>query len=211
MTELQGGVTGLLATDGSFGFSDSDVADTHTIAVTALTPGSVGTFSAAVHTDTTGDGTGGSVDWLFTVDNADVAFLSPGAPRVEHFLVTISDANGGSAQRDVAVTLNGTYNDAPGASMTTDPYTATEQTTLNLKSTGMSVSDVDSGGASETVTLSVGEGTLHVDAGTSGAGVSGDNTSSVTITGYAGADQRAAQHRRHVGGQLHRQHRHSVR
>ncbi|MDT5408660.1 MAG: trimeric autotransporter adhesin, partial [Mycobacterium sp.] len=117
VTELQGGVTGLLATEGSFGFSDSDVADTHTIAVAALTPGSVGTFSAAVHTDTTGDGTGGSVDWLFTVDNADVAFLSPGATRVEHFLVTISDANGGSVQRDVAVTLNGTYNDAPGASM----------------------------------------------------------------------------------------------
>jgi hypothetical protein len=183
VTELQGGVTGLLATEGSFGFSDSDVADTHTIAVAALTPGSVGTFSAAVHTDTTGDGTGGSVDWLFTVDNADVAFLSPGATRVEHFLVTISDANGGSVQRDVAVTLNGTYNDAPNAAMTTDPYTATEQTALNLKSTGLSVSDVDSGGGSETVTLSVGEGTLHVDAGTSGAGVSGDNTSSVTITG----------------------------
>jgi hypothetical protein len=183
VTELQGGVTGLLATEGSFGFSDSDVADTHTIAVAALTPGSVGTFSAAVHTDTTGDGTGGSVDWLFTVDNADVAFLSPGESRVEHFLVTISDANGGSAQRDVAITLNGTYNDAPGASMTTDPYAATEQIALNLKSTGMSVSDVDSGGGSETATLSVGEGTLHVDAGTSGAGVSGDNTSSVTITG----------------------------
>ena len=182
VTELPGGVTGLLATEGSFGFSDSDVADTHTIAVAALTPGSVGTFSAAVHTDTTGDGTGGSVDWLFTVDNAAVAFLAPGESRVEHFLVTISDANGGSAQRDIAVTLNGTYNDAPGAVMTTDPYTATEQTTLNLKST-MSVSDVDSGGGSETVTLSVGEGTLHVDAGTSGAGVSGDNTSSVTITG----------------------------
>jgi hypothetical protein len=183
VTELPGGVTGLLATEGSFGFSDSDVADTHTIAVAAQTPGSVGTFSAAIHTDTTGDGTGGSVNWLFTVDNADVAFLSPGETRVEHFLVTISDANGGMVQRDVAVTLNGTYNDAPGASMTTDPYTATEQTALNLKSTGLSVSDVDSGGGSETVTLSVGEGTLHVDAGSSGAGVSGDNTSSVTITG----------------------------
>ena len=183
VTELQGGVTGLLATAGSFGFSDSDVADTHTITVTPLTPGSIGTFTAALRTDTTGDGTGGAVNWLFTVDNADVAFLSPGATRVEHFLVTISDANGGSAQRDIAVTINGTYNDAPGASMTTDPYTATEQTTLDLKSTGMAVSDVDSGAASETVTLSVGEGTLHVDAGTSGAGVSGDNTSSVTITG----------------------------
>ena len=35
-------------------------------------------------------------------------FLSPGATRVEHFLVTISDANGGSAQRDIAVTMTGT-------------------------------------------------------------------------------------------------------
>jgi len=35
------------------------------------------------------------------------------------------------------VTLTVTaVNDAPNASMTTDPYTATEQTTLNLKNTG---------------------------------------------------------------------------
>jgi hypothetical protein len=115
VTELQGG-TGLLATAGSFGFSDSDVADTHTIAVTTLTPGALGTFTAALHTDTAGDGTGGAVNWLYTVDNAAVAFLAPGATRVEHFLVTISDANGGLAQRDIAVTINGSYNDAPGTS-----------------------------------------------------------------------------------------------
>ena len=45
------------------------------------------------------------------------------------------------------------------------------------------MSDVDSLGGSETVTLSVTEGTLTVAAGTSGAGVSGSGTSSVTITG----------------------------
>ncbi|MCA6122729.1 VCBS domain-containing protein [Bradyrhizobium sp. WSM 1704] len=116
VTELQGGVTGLLATAGSFGFSDSDIADTHTVTVTPLTPGSVGTFTAALHTDTTGDGTGGSVNWQYTVDNAAVAFLATGETRVEHFLVTLSDANGGLAQRDIAVTLNGSYNDAPVAS-----------------------------------------------------------------------------------------------
>ncbi|MCC8939132.1 cadherin-like domain-containing protein [Bradyrhizobium sp. Arg68] len=115
VTELQGGVTGLLATAGSFGFSDSDIADTHTVTVTPLTPGAVGTFTASLHTDTTGDGTGGSVNWQFTVDNAAVAFLAPGETRVEHFQVTIADANGGLAQRDIAVTLNGTYNDAPVA------------------------------------------------------------------------------------------------
>ena len=53
--------------------------------------------------------------------------------------------------------------------MTTDPYAASEQVALNLKNTGMSVSDVDALGAVETVTLQVTEGTLHVVAGTSGA------------------------------------------
>src|ERR1700759_55061 len=101
VTELQGGVAGLLASEGSFGFSDSDKTDTHTIAVTSLTPGSVGTFTAALHTDTTGDGTGGSVNWLFTVNNSDVAFLAPGETYVEHFLVTVTDAKGDNAQRDI--------------------------------------------------------------------------------------------------------------
>ncbi|WP_051677347.1 hypothetical protein [Bradyrhizobium sp. URHD0069] len=85
VTELPGGITGLLATAGSFGFSDSDVADMHNITVTPLTPGAVGTFTAVLHTDTTGDGTGGTINWLFTVDNAAVAFLAPGETRVEHF------------------------------------------------------------------------------------------------------------------------------
>ena len=75
-------------------------------------------------------------------------------------------------------------NDAPVATITPASYSATENITLNLKTNGLSVSDVDGGPpGSETVTLSVTEGTLHVLAGTSGAGVSGDNTSSVTITG----------------------------
>jgi hypothetical protein len=90
---------------------------------------------------------------------------------------------GGLSASDTATINITAVNDAPVAAMTTDPYTATEQTTLDLKNTGMSVSDADALGAVETATLSVGEGTLHVDPGTSGAGVSNDNTSSVTITG----------------------------
>ena len=45
------------------------------------------------------------------------------------------------------------------------------------------MSDVDSLGGPETVTLTVTEGTLTVAAGNSGAGVSGSGTPSVTITG----------------------------
>ena len=74
-------------------------------------------------------------------------------------------------------------NDAPVATITPASYSATEQTSLNLKNTGLSVSDVDSLGGVEKLTLSVAEGTLTVTAGTSGAAVSGSGTSSVTITG----------------------------
>ena len=69
------------------------------------------------------------------------------------------------------------------ATITPPSYSATEQTALNLKNNGLSVSDVDSLGGTETVTLSVTEGTLTVAAGNSGAGVSGSGTASVTITG----------------------------
>jgi VCBS repeat-containing protein len=160
VTELQGGTTGLLATAGSFGFSDSDVNDTHTIAVTPLTLGAVGTFTAELHTDTTGDGTGGAVNWLFTVDNADVAFLAPGSSRVEHFLVTISDANGGLAQRDIAVAINGSYNDAPVTS--SDAYATNEDMTLTVPAAGVlgNDTDVDSPSLSSVLVSGPGHGSL---------------------------------------------------
>src|SRR5262249_46500927 len=56
-------------------------------------------------------------------------------------------------------------------------------TSLNLKNTGLSISDVDAGSGSVSVTLSVTEGKLDVAAGTSGASVSNSGSSSVTITG----------------------------
>ena len=68
------------------------------------------------------------------------------------------------------------------ATITPPTYSATEQTSLNLKSS-MSVSDVDSLGGIETVTLSVTEGTLTVTAGTSGAVVGGSGSNTVTVTG----------------------------
>ncbi len=58
-----------------------------------------------------------SINWQFAVDNAALASSSlPAKPASSIFFVTLSDANGGLAQRDIAVTLNGSYNDAPVAS-----------------------------------------------------------------------------------------------
>src|SRR6202035_1772831 len=74
--------------------------------------------------------------------------------------------------------------DAPVAVMTTNPYAATENVALDLKNSGMSVSDVDAQGGIETVTLSASEGTLTLVAGTSGAVIdSGNGTGSVTFHG----------------------------
>ena len=83
-----------------------------------------------------------------------------------------------------SVTINVTpVNDGPVATITPAGYAATEQVALDLKNNGLSVSDVDAGSHSVSVTLSVGEGTLDVTAGSSGASVSNSGTSSVTITG----------------------------
>ncbi|MBR0870796.1 carboxypeptidase regulatory-like domain-containing protein [Bradyrhizobium tropiciagri] len=72
-------------------------------------------------------------------------------------------------------------NDAPVAAVPATHYQATEQTTLDLKNTGLHVSDVDSSIA--TVTLSVDSGILHATAGSTAVGIAGDGTSTLTLTG----------------------------
>src|SRR5439155_984203 len=94
-----------------------------------------------------------------------------------------NSGSGGALTGSDTATINiAAVNDAPVATITPTSYSATEQTSLDLKNS-MSVSDVDSLGGVETVTLSVTEGTLTVAAGTSGATVLNSGSSSVSITG----------------------------
>ena len=74
-------------------------------------------------------------------------------------------------------------NDAPTAAAPATHYAATEQTSLIISGTGLHVADIDGNGGTETVTLSVGVGILDVDLGGNDVSVTGDGTSSVTITG----------------------------
>src|SRR6476661_8716653 len=115
------------------------------------------------------------------IDNTD----APGASATLTLNVNDNGNTGGGAlQSSDTATINITaVNDAPVATITPTSYSATEQTSLNLKNTGLSISDVDAGSNSVSVTLSVTEGALNVAAGTSGAAVSNSGTSSVTITG----------------------------
>ena len=107
VTELEGSATGQLASAGAFSFADSDTANVHTVGAVPATVGAYGMLTATLHTDTTGDGTGGAVNWTYTVDNAAIELLIAGQTRVEHFTVTVNDQNGGAVQRDIAVTLTG--------------------------------------------------------------------------------------------------------
>ncbi len=92
--------------------------------------------------------------------------------------------SGGAKTGSDTATINiSAVNDAPTATITPATYAATEQTSLTLHGTGLSIADVDAGSASVTATLSVVSGTLTVTAGTSGAAVSGSGTNSVTLTG----------------------------
>jgi len=96
-------------------------------------------------------------------------------------------ASGGSAAfsvtSDTATLTVTSVNDAPTAAAPATHYAATEQTPLVISGTGLHVADIDSNGGTETVTLSVGEGILDVDLGGNAVSITGNGTSSVTITG----------------------------
>ena len=160
-----------------------------TLNVTAGTSGAVVTNSGTSSVTITG--TVAQINNLLTsnatstvsyIDNTDTPSASSTLTLTVH-----DNGNTGTGGDLVSVatsTINITaVNDAPVATITPVSYAATEQTSLTLKGTGLSISDVDAGSGSMTVTLAVAEGTLNVTAGTSGAVVTNSGTSSVTITG----------------------------
>ena len=159
-----------------------------TLTVTAGTSGAVvgGNGSNTV----TVTGTLAQINALLNTDGSStVSYIdatdTPSASATLTLSVNDNGHSGGAALSgsDTAIINIGSVNDAPVATITPASYAATEQTSLTLKNNGLSISDVDAGAGSETVTLSVGEGTLAVTAGTSGATVTNSGTSSVTIAG----------------------------
>ena len=119
--------------------------------------------------------------------NAATLYFTPaanfnGAPSFQYAAI---DNNGAQDATPATATINITaVDDAPVATITPTSYgPVNEQTSLTLHGTGLSISDVDAGSGSLTVTLSVTEGTLNVTGGSTGAGVSASGSSLVTITG----------------------------
>lgn len=101
------GSTPTLQDSGTLTFTDIDLADVHTAAVTR-TSGTLGgtlTLGPVSEGPSTAPGTLG---WTYTVTNAAVQFLSQGQTAVETFEVTIGDGRGGSVVQPVTVTATGT-------------------------------------------------------------------------------------------------------
>ena len=178
------------------GTQRGDVTNTGTSSVTIT--GTVAQINALLNTNATST--------VSYVDNTDTPSASSTLTLTVH-----DNGNTGTGGDLVSVatsTINITaVNDAPVATITPASYAATEQTSLTLKNTGLSISDVDAGSGSMSVTLAVTEGTLTVTAGTQRC----DRLRHRHLVGHhhrhGGADQRPAEHQRHQHGQLRRQHR----
>jgi hypothetical protein len=161
-----------------------------TLAVTAGTSGAVvsGSGTGSVHIT----GTIAQIDALLNTDaSSTVSYIdNTDTPAASAALtLTIHDnghtGSGGDLSSTDTATINITaVNDAPVAVIATNPYHFDPGVALDLKNSGMSVSDADGGGGIETVTLSVSEGALTLAAGTSGAVIdSGNGTDAVTFHG----------------------------
>jgi VCBS repeat-containing protein len=107
---------GRLHVDGTFAFTDVDLADTHVVSarfVSSTHAGGValGTMNSQLTADTV-NGVGGQVAWHYLVNNSDVQFLRAGQTVTETYAVTVSDGHGGLATRNVTITITG-GEDAP--------------------------------------------------------------------------------------------------
>lgn len=116
------GLTDATATQ-TLSFTDQDLSDTHTVAVTAGSPVWSGGSSIPAQTETdlatalsttlhdsTGTGSGG-VDWTFSLLDNDLDFLAAGETLTVTYNVAVSDAST-SASQTVTITMNGA-NDLP--------------------------------------------------------------------------------------------------
>ncbi len=136
---------------------------------------------------------GGADAALFSINAASGAlrfitapdFEAPGdagGDNVYDVTVSVSDGAGRSDAQALAVQVTNS-NEAPTATIAAASYAASEQVLLALHGTGISINDPDGGATNVLATLSVGAGTLTVNAGASGAVVGGSGTGSVTLLG----------------------------
>ena len=89
---------------GAITFTDADTGDTHTVSYVADGQNYLGTFTAALATDSTG-GTTGAVDWSFSVADSVLSSLGAQQTIVQTYTVSIDDLHGGVTQQNVTVDI----------------------------------------------------------------------------------------------------------
>jgi VCBS repeat-containing protein len=125
VSELVDGATGenstASTTSGAFGFTDVDLTDTHSVAVTSVSAtigegeplDPLGTLSLSVTQPATG-GTVGTVSWTFSVDDADLDFLGTGDTISQTYTLALTDSGLQSVTHEISLLLTG-VDDAPDA------------------------------------------------------------------------------------------------
>ena len=104
-----------LSDRGTISFVDAEVSDSHDVEATLRSSthdSELGELFIAVAKDTFGSGTGGVVDWEYTVQNADVQFIAAREFVDQLYSISLSDGNGGVLRQEVGVRIHG-INDAP--------------------------------------------------------------------------------------------------
>jgi VCBS repeat-containing protein len=98
-------------TSGTIDFGDVDLTDTHVVSATPAGGGYIGTFTANLTTDSTGDGSG-QVTWSFTIANDVLRAFPEGQVLTQIYTVVIDDGAGGTVAQDVIIRIN-ELNDFP--------------------------------------------------------------------------------------------------
>ncbi|MHC5112207.1 MAG: VCBS domain-containing protein, partial [Planctomycetota bacterium] len=138
---------GTVSEAGSITFTDLDLADLPTAtevtqSVTTaltLTPAQQAAIENAFTISAAGGNTNdGTINWDYTIADADLDFLAAGETVTVVFTITVDDGNGGTDTQDVTITIIGT-NDAPVA--VADAAETAENTVLNANVPA--ASDVD--------------------------------------------------------------------
>ncbi|RTY34796.1 hypothetical protein EKD02_09710, partial [Chlorobium phaeovibrioides] len=117
---------------GTIGFGDADgIVDDgdHKVSVTPATD-ALGTLSASVTKFSTA-GTGGEINWSYTVNEDAVRYLDDNETKIESYTITLDDDHGGIVDKVVNITITG-VNDAPALSTVGTLTGGTEDTAYTI-------------------------------------------------------------------------------
>ncbi len=141
IVDVVGSITeGTTLTDtGSITFTDLDLTDTPTATEITKSVTTALTLTAAQQTAiedafsisaAAGNTNNGTINWDYTITEAELDFLAAGETVTVVYTITVDDANGGTDTQDVTVTITGS-NDAPVIAVVDVAGSITEGSTLS--------------------------------------------------------------------------------